>query len=108
MAKRFTCAICGKRKKEPPCTMSDGVIYNGELLAINERKVCPACFVDPPTSTEGLFPDDYCVVCFHPGHPGAECRADDGEMNGPLGYCGCRENVTEEQRGQIVVRVTEG
>lgn len=55
-----------------------------------------------------LFPPDWCMVCFCPPHHDGPCQTIDVDDEGSQFRCGCTEYVTEEQRGQIVVRVTEG
>jgi len=62
-----------------------------------------------------LIPDDFCHVCFHPGHSEGPCAAEateyrdpamGGNPDGPIVRCGCIEYVDREARNNIPVVLT--
>lgn len=49
-----------------------------------------------------LFPEDYCVCCFHPPH-GDVCQEHEYTVEDRHAICGCDQYITEHERGQIDV-----
>jgi hypothetical protein len=64
---------------------------------------CTSC---PQVWPVKLIPDDFCHVCFHPGHEGP-CTVNDYDAFLDVGsvVCGCREMTTRQQRNEIEVTV---
>lgn len=57
---------------------------------------------------KSLLPPNMCVICYHDIHPNAICKAIDGyylEMTGKYVACNCFESVSQEQRGNIIIKL---